>query len=43
MVKVLLIKVSRIERWKRLLSRGENKQVWIELESFRAGGGDHGD
>jgi len=40
MPKVIRIKVSTLERWKRLLSRGEAQKVHAEIEAERARGGE---
>ncbi len=40
MVKIIRIKVSTLERWKRLLSRGEVQKVWAEIEAERSRGGE---
>jgi hypothetical protein len=40
-MKYLLISNTTLDRWKRLIARGETKAVWQEIEAFRARGGDH--
>ena len=40
MSRFLKVSVVTLERWKRMLKRGESQVVWAEIEAFRARGGD---
>lgn len=40
MTRYFLVSVSTLERWKRKLARSESHAVWVEIEQFRASGGE---